>query len=51
MTLKEVKKAYKNCLSLRWQKRKTIPYDDLDKCLYIVEKYLELVESIDRDCL
>ena len=51
MNLEEVKKAYNNCLSLRWKKRKIIPYNDLDKCLYIVEKYIELVKSIDRDCL
>jgi len=45
MTVIEIKKAYKTCLNLRWEKRKTIPYKDLDKCLYIVEKYIRWMEE------
>ena len=45
MIIEEIKKAYKNCLKLRWKERKTIPYEDLDTCLHVVEKYLEWMEE------
>ena len=45
MNIEEIKESYKKCLRLRWKKRKTIPYNDLDKCLYIVEKYINFIES------
>ncbi len=44
----KIKKAYKNCLALRWKRIKTIPYKDLDLCLYVVEKYIELIEEVER---
>lgn len=46
MELTEIKKAYKKCLNLRYNKRKTIPYKELDKLLYVVERYIEFVESV-----
>lgn len=45
MDMEEIKKSLKKCLNLRWKKRKTIPYSDLDKCLHVVERYIEFMEQ------
>lgn len=46
MERKEIKKAYKKCLNLRWKKRKTVPYKELDLILYIIERYLKWTADI-----
>ena len=45
MTLEEIRKSYEKCLRLRHKQRKTVPYEDLDICLYVVEKYLRWMEE------
>ena len=45
LDLERMRKAYKRCLSLRYKNRKTIPYEDLDICLYLVEEYIEVIEK------
>ena len=44
---KSLEKSLKACVRFRWKQRKTVPYDDLDHCLYIVEKYLQLAKGIE----
>ena len=45
MSIEDIKKSYKACLRLRHGQRKTIPYDDLDRVLHVVEQYVEFVEN------
>ena len=45
MTLEEIKASLNKCLDLRHKRRKTIPYNDLDKCLHVVEKYIQWMED------
>jgi len=45
MTLEEVIKAYEKCIKFRHKRIKTIPYNELDKCLYVVEKYIRWMEE------
>lgn len=46
MTISEIRKSLKKCLDLRHKKRKTVPYKDLDICLYVVEEYLDMANKI-----
>ena len=45
MEIEQAKESYKKCINLLHKKRKTIPYKDLDICLYIVEKYIRWMEE------
>ena len=45
MRIEEIREAYKACLSLRHKKRKTVPYKELDKVLFVVEEFLEFMNT------
>ena len=47
--LKDIKIAYEKCLRLRWKQRKTIPYKELDKVLFVVERYIRWMEETEED--
>lgn len=45
MDIDEVKKAYDKCIKLLHKKTKTIPYHELDQCLYVVARYIKWMEE------
>jgi len=45
--MKELKKAYKSCLSFKYGHRKTINKKDLDTCLYAIEELMEIIRKLE----
>ena len=43
------KKAYNKCIKFRYKKIKKIPYQELDLCLFLVEKYFEIQNIIEEE--
>ena len=49
MDVATIKKAYIEWLNLRYERRKTIPYKELDICLSIVERYIDWVKKVNEE--
>ena len=45
MTLDEIKRAYRYCIKWRHSKGKGLNKNQLDKILYVVEKYIRWMED------